>query len=85
MFAGSKRLQKYKVIEADGSIQYRVWMHRKTGQLGIGLPGTWLGDIWFFKDCAPDQAVSGDVAVFLDDKRDENSFSSDLIEDLGAL
>lgn len=85
MFAGSKRLQKYKFKDAEGNIQYRVWMHKKTGRLGVGLPGTWLGDLWFVKDCAPDQVISGDVAVFLDDKRDKNSFSSNLIEDLGPL
>lgn len=78
-------MSKYKVVDGEGRIGYRVWMHRETGQLGIGLPGTCFGDIWFILPFEDDKPISGDFSVFLDDPRDPDSIPSAMMVDLGPL
>lgn len=74
-----------KVVDASGTIQYRVWLHKPTARLGIGLPGTWLGDLWFFEDYDPKETLNQSFCNFLDDPRDELSLPSKEFIDLGEL
>jgi hypothetical protein len=80
----SSGMKKYKVKVGD-KIQDRVWYNKKTNQLGVGVPDTWLGDIWFFAEYEENQTIDSSFTNFLDDPRDENSFSFRDMVDLGPL
>jgi hypothetical protein len=78
-------MAKYKVKVGFDRIQDRVWYNKKTDQLGTGLPGTWMGDIWFFAEHEMDEVICSRFATFLDDKNDPNAFSWRDMVDLGPL
>lgn len=48
-------------------IKDHVWIRKSDGQIGIGMAGTWLGDIFFFNDYDPNEVVRPDFCLFLDD------------------
>jgi hypothetical protein len=74
-----------KVVDESGNIQPRVWLHIPTFQLGYGLPGTFLGDLFFFAEHETTDVLNSSFCNFLDDPRDDKSFSSKDILDLGPL
>jgi hypothetical protein len=74
-----------KVMNKKGLIQYRVWYHAKKNMLGVGLPGTWFGDLFLFAEHRGDQVLDGSFCNFLDDPRDAKSLFAEDIIDLGPL
>lgn len=70
---------------SDKEIERRVWVHKKTGQLGYAYVGTVLGDIWFFDDHSDTEVLNNRFCNFINDSHDPRSYSKDEFEDLGPL
>lgn len=74
-----------KMVNGDGNIRDMVWLHIPTAQIGVGLPGTFLGDVWIFAEHEEGETLNGRFANFLDDPRDSSSLPSSEFIELGAL
>lgn len=78
-------MKRIKKIVVEGIIQERAVYHIPTGQFGYCLPGTALGDLFFFAEHDQTEVLSDRFCNFLDDQRDPKSFSAKDFLDLGPL
>jgi hypothetical protein len=69
----------------NNEVEQRVWVHKKTGQLGYALIGTALGDVWIFDDHSDTEVLSKRFCNFINDPLDPESYSKKEFIDLGPL